>query len=108
MIKNWIERQLNQAINKPLLKLFLLGIKGQLETKKSKPYNHYLRIFGWVLSYAFARYIVDYSKNEIDRSGYNFFIPEYIYKVREESHIYWELTRHAKKLPTTFTYYKWA
>lgn len=43
----------------------------------------------------------------MDMKGYNWFVPDYVYKVREESYIYWELARLAHKLPTTFTYYKW-
>ena len=43
----------------------------------------------------------------MDRKGYNLLVPDYIYRVREESYHYWELARLAKKLPRTFTYYKW-
>lgn len=43
----------------------------------------------------------------MDSKGYNLLIPDYIYKVREENHIYWETVRNSKDLPSMFTYYKW-
>jgi hypothetical protein len=43
----------------------------------------------------------------MDVKGYNWLVPNYVYSVREESHIYWEVVRLAKQMPTIFTYYQW-
>lgn len=37
----------------------------------------------------------------------NILIPKYIYKVRREFYIYWEISRLARGLPKTFTYSNW-
>ena len=37
----------------------------------------------------------------------NFLIPKFVYKVRRESYIYWEISRLARGFPKTFTYSNW-
>lgn len=37
----------------------------------------------------------------------NLLVPEYVYRVRKEHFIYWELSRLARGLSTTFTYSEW-
>ena len=106
-VRQWIDKQLKNSEGKPLLRLFLLGAKGQLKHKGSKPYGFYPKVISAVLSLAFAKWISDIRKQELDHKGFNWFIPEYVYNVREESYLYWELARLSKKLPRTFTYYKW-
>jgi hypothetical protein len=88
-IKEWVDRQLSKAKSKPLLRLFLLGLKGQLEQSRSKPYSFYPRAISAVLSLCFAKWLTDFYKLEMDQRGFNWFVPEYVYRVREESHIYW-------------------
>lgn len=107
MLKDWIQQKLRKANNQPLWRLFLLGLKGQLDQSKTKPYSFYPRVISAILSLCFAKWLTDFYRMQIDVKGYNWFVAEYVYKVREESHIYWELARLVNKLPTTFTYYKW-
>ena len=37
----------------------------------------------------------------------NFFIPNFIYTVRREHYLFWELSRLARGMSTTFTHYDW-
>lgn len=37
----------------------------------------------------------------------NMFIPKFIYKIRREHYVYWEISRLARGLPKTFTYSNW-
>jgi len=62
MIKKLIDKQLASAKNQPLLKLFLLGVKGQVEQKKAKPYGFYPRIISAALSICFAKWLADLYK----------------------------------------------
>lgn len=41
------------------------------------------------------------------RSRPNMFIPKFIYKIRREHYVYWEISRVARGLPKTFTYSNW-
>ena len=54
-----------------------------------KPYSFYPRVFSAIISLAFARWLLNLKRCELDQRGYNWLVPEYVYKVREESHIYW-------------------
>ena len=47
-------------------------------------------------------------QSEFDvRKQPNLLIPKYVYKVRREFYIYWEISRLARGLPKTFTYSNW-
>lgn len=61
-MKNWVENQLKKATLKPLMRLFLIGLKGQLDNKTSKPYSFYPRLFSAVLSVCFAKWLTDFYK----------------------------------------------
>lgn len=37
----------------------------------------------------------------------NLLIPKFVYKVRREHYIYWEISRLARGYPKTFTYSNW-
>jgi hypothetical protein len=37
----------------------------------------------------------------------NPFVPKYVYKVRREHYVFWEISRVARGLPKTFTYSSW-
>ena len=50
----------------------------------------------------------NFTQSEYDvRLHPNILIPKYIYKVRRESYIYWEISRLARGLNRTFTYSNW-
>lgn len=104
---NWAKKQLDKEKINPLWRLFLTGVKGQMETTASKPYGYYTHILSLFAMLSFGLYVLGWKKKEMDVRGYNIFIPELVYRVREESHIYWETVRIAQGLPTTFNYYKW-
>ena len=61
-IKNWISKKLaNKKIN-PIWRLFLTGVKGQLELKQSKPYGYYLQIVTMMGTLAFGFYLLQFKK----------------------------------------------
>ena len=103
----WILNKLAHHKINPIYKMFLTGVKGQMEIKTPKPYNFYIKIMSIMGTIGVAYYFLLFRKLEMDAPGQNIFIPQYIYKVREENYTYWETVRNAKGLPTTFTYYKW-
>jgi len=37
----------------------------------------------------------------------NMLIPKFIYKIRREHYVFWEISRIARGLPKTFTYSNW-
>jgi hypothetical protein len=37
----------------------------------------------------------------------NMFIPKFIYKIRREHYVYWEISRLARGLPKTFSHSNW-
>ena len=37
----------------------------------------------------------------------NLFIPRFIYAIRREHYVFWEISRIARGLPKTFTYSNW-
>jgi hypothetical protein len=88
-LKGWISKAIHATQVNPLWRLFLFGVKGQIENRTPKPYNFYFKIISVGSSILCAYYILLFHKNEMDVVGYNILIPTYIYKVREESHIYW-------------------
>lgn len=41
------------------------------------------------------------------RSRPNFLIPKFVYRIRREHYVFWEISRVARGLPKTFTYSNW-
>ena len=41
------------------------------------------------------------------RKRSNMLIPKFVYRIRREHYIYWEISRLARGLPKTFTYSSW-
>jgi hypothetical protein len=76
---------------------------------RTPPYNYYNRIgavfLAW-FSYKYIKHNFMQSEYEI-RKQPNFLIPKYVYQVRREFYIYWEISRVARGLPKTFTYSNW-
>ena len=106
-IRKFISNQLAKQKINPIYRLFLTGLKGQLEITYAKPYAYYSRILGLFATIGYAYYFLKFREREMDVKGYNILVPNYVYKVREENHVYWETVRNAQDLPTMFTYYKW-
>lgn len=80
-INNWINNKINSKVN-PLFKLFLTGIKGQMQIKYAKPYRYYIRIISLMGTIAYGYYFLKFRERQIDKVGYNILIPDYIYRVR--------------------------
>jgi hypothetical protein len=57
-IDQWLIKIENRP--KPLMKLFLKGIKGRLEITYSRPYNFYISVGSLILTFAFAKYLVSF------------------------------------------------
>lgn len=88
-LKSWISKQIDRAQSSPLWRLFLSGVKGQMEAKNPKPYNFYIKCLSVGATISVAYYFLLFRKNEMDIMGYNLMVPNYVYNVREQSHIYW-------------------
>ena len=65
------------------------GLEGQFRAKNPKPYNFYKAIFSIGAPLVVMYYLMLIRKNEMDIYGHNIFVPNYVYKVREENYIYW-------------------
>lgn len=78
-------------------------------TNKSSKYNKYKFIIAGVLSV----YLIYYFKNNYTQPEFevrnqpNILIPKSIYDVRRRYYIYWELSRVARGLKKTFSYYNY-
>jgi hypothetical protein len=81
-LREWVDKKLSSSEGKPLLRLFLLGAKGQLKHKGSKPYGFYPRVISAFLSLCLAKWLSDIRKQELDHRGFNWLVPEYVYNVR--------------------------
>ena len=44
---------------------------------------------------------------DIRRKRPSLFVPRFIYRIRRDHYIYWEISRLARGLPKTFTYSNW-
>lgn len=102
-----MEKRLQRSRH-PILRLFLQGVYNRMQLSSDKPYNYYFHIAKGLMLLAMFKWLSNLKRHELDTNTYNWFVPGYLLKVREESHVYWELARLAKGLPTTFTYYKWS
>lgn len=60
---SWISRQINKAQANPLWRLFLTGLKGQMEAKNPKPYNFYIKIITIGAPIMVAYYFLLFRKN---------------------------------------------
>lgn len=58
-MKAWIDEQLKKNNNRPILRLFLTGLKGQLTQTSSKPYGYYPKLISAALSLCFAKWLTD-------------------------------------------------
>ena len=93
------------------VKQYLRGVRKlqKLNLTRTPRYNHYTRL----LALALIFYTSSYVKHNFTRSEFyirkhpNILIPKYVYKVRREFYIYWEISRIARGLPKTFSYSNW-
>lgn len=75
-----------------------------------RPYNYYNMWLSLLGAYCITKYMKhNFTKTEFDirRKKPNMFIPNFIYKIRREHYVYWEISRLARGLPKTFTYSNW-
>lgn len=92
-------------------KLILKGLKYISETEKSKTEFQKYNKYKYIVLLSTLTYSIMYIKDKYLRFEYekynkpNFLIPEFIYRIREEHYIYWEKSRLARGLSTTFSYY---
>lgn len=59
----WIQKQIDTARSYPLWRLFLTGLKGQIDTKNPKPYNFYIKIMTAGASLLMTYYFLLFRKN---------------------------------------------
>ena len=59
----WVQKQIDKAQSHPLWRLFLSGVKGQIESKSPKPYNFYIRIGSAGASILVIYYFLLFGKN---------------------------------------------
>jgi hypothetical protein len=62
-VTQWVKNKIEKSKNQPLMKLFLLGVKGQLEYNYPKPYNYHLRILSFIATLAFGKWILSFKRN---------------------------------------------
>eukprot|EP00347_Sterkiella_histriomuscorum_P013534 403364343 len=74
-----------------------------------KPYNYYNYWVALIGAFMFVKYVKkNFTQTEFDmRKRPNMFIPKFIYRIRREHYVYWEISRLARGLPKTFTYSNW-
>ena len=75
-----------------------------------RPYNYYNMWMALIGAYVLTKYVKkNFTQTEFDmRKGrINMFIPKFVYRIRREHYIYWEMSRLARGLPRTFTYSNW-
>jgi hypothetical protein len=54
-----------------------------------------------------AWFLTVYVKRNFRRKRPSLFVPRFIYRIRRDHYIYWEISRLARGLPKTFTYSNW-
>lgn len=59
---NWISKKLANTKINPIWRLFLTGVKGQIELKQSKPYGYYFQIVTMIGTLAFGMYLMQFKK----------------------------------------------
>ncbi|KAM3141406.1 hypothetical protein pb186bvf_006524 [Paramecium bursaria] len=101
-----MNRYLN--VRSKIFLLYLRSLRSYFESGHvHKTTFKYFALFGWSL-YAYKWIQQNWMKHEFDiRRQPNILIPKFIYKARREHYIYWEQSRLARGLSTTFTYYDW-
>ncbi|CAI2376731.1 unnamed protein product [Moneuplotes crassus] len=93
------------------VKQYLRGVRKiqKLNLIRTPRYNYYNHIIAFFLVW----YGTSYVKHNFMQSEYevrkqpNILIPKFVYKVRREHYIYWEISRLARGFPKTFTYSNW-
>lgn len=81
---------------------------GFITAKKTHRYNK----FKPLLLFCSVTYLFFYLRHNYFRFEYqkmkqpNILIPKFIYRIRREHYIYWEKSRLARGLPSTFSYYE--
>ena len=90
-----------------LLQLYLIGLKGVVESQRSKPqYGRYKSLLFLGVSLAGLKYMLYNWQPEFETLEQpNLLIPGSVYRSREEHYRYWELSRLARGKSTTFSYY---
>lgn len=66
--------------------------------------------FALILAYVITKYIKhNFTKTEyqIRKGRPNKLIPKFVYRIRREHYVFWEISRIARGLPKTFTYSNW-
>ena len=61
-------------------------------------------------AYVITKYVKhNYTQSEFDirRAKPNLMVPKFVYRIRREHYVYWEISRIARGLPKTFTYSNW-
>jgi hypothetical protein len=83
--------------------------RGLVSSKKPHRYNKYkgvLILFSCCYTMLYIKH--NFLKFEYEKLKQpNFLIPRFVYRIRKQHYIYWEKSRLARGLPTTFSYYKY-
>lgn len=82
---------------------------GLINNSKPHIYNKYKPLIIFLLcSYSFLYIKHNFLQFEYQKLKQpNFLIPKFIYRIRREHYVYWEKSRLARGLPTTFSYYNY-
>ncbi|CAD8197898.1 unnamed protein product [Paramecium pentaurelia] len=97
-------------VKSKIFQLYLRGLRGFFESQDVTVNKRKMRI---ILSLIFSLYSYgwiqhNWMKHEFDiRKQPNFLIPIWVYHARREHYIYYEQSRLARGLSTTFSYYDW-
>lgn len=106
--KSQIPRYLN--VKNELFLLYLRGIRGLFEksSQRKRSYNYYLFAFSIGTTIFSFEYFKNQLRNEFDQRELQYiYIPKFILRIRREHYLYWELSRLARGMSTTFTHYDW-
>lgn len=106
--KSQIPRYLN--VKNELFLLYLRGIRGLFEksSQRKRSYNYYLFVFSIGTTIFSFEYFKNQLRNEFDQRELQYiYIPKFILRIRREHYLYWELSRLARGMSTTFTHYDW-
>ena len=95
------------------IKLILKGLKYLSEESKDKQNKQIYNKYKYLLIFLLSSYMFFYIKHNYFKFEFqkmrkpNFLIPRVVYRIRKEHYIYWEKSRLARGLPTTFSYYNY-
>jgi hypothetical protein len=89
-----------------VLQLYLIGLKGFFETRRSRPYGFYQKAGLLVACLTAVKYLTYNIITEFENLDHpNFLIPAFVYKSREDHYRYWELSRITRQKNALFSYY---